>query len=99
MIPWKPFAACPDSEIDEGLRIALNELGRWAERKRISLFAGHAHGIDLHMRLKTAIMLALDEVTSEPPEYQPRSDRGKPRKKRSAKSTGRGPGRPRKTEQ
>lgn len=67
MIPWKSFVACPDAEIDEGLRIALNSLGQWAERKRISLYAGHNGAIDLHFRLKSAIMMALDEATEPPP--------------------------------
>ena len=77
MIQWKPFVACPDSEIDEGLRVALNELGRWAEKRRISLFAGHAHGVDLHLRLKSALLLALDEATTP----QLDDEKADPRKK------------------
>ena len=80
MIEWRPFVAVEDHELDEGLRVALNSLGQWAEKRRISLFAGHAHGIDLHLRLKSALLLALDEATAVPLEYQQRSKPDRPRK-------------------
>ena len=90
MIPWKPFVACPDSEVDEGLRVALNELGRWAEKRRISLFSGHNAGVNLHLRLKAALLLALDEASTP----QVNDDKPDPRKKMCGPRTAGDPSRP-----
>ena len=56
--------SCSDSEIDELLRHGLNAMGQLSEKRRISLHANHNGGIDLYMRMKSALMLALDEATT-----------------------------------